>query len=137
MVIILPNFFLQKPVCRLLAVMGFLGFSGAIASQSSSPVNIDSVETYMKKDSFEKNVGSRFVTNRSIDSFGVSDTVDIRMLQRSQFLSIQQLLKGNVAGVYVQENNGELVPFKACWFVAYLHLSFQIKMCPVFSRRFI
>ena len=71
MVIILPNFFLQKPVCRLLAVMGFLGFSGAIASQSSSPVNIDSVETYMKKDSFEKNVGSRFVTNRSIDSFGV------------------------------------------------------------------
>ena len=69
MVIILPNFFLQKPVCRLLAVMGFLGFSGAIASQSSSPVNIDSVETYMKKDSFEKNVGSRFVTNRSIDSF--------------------------------------------------------------------
>lgn len=107
MVIILPNFFLQKPVCRLLAVMGFLGFSGAIASQSSSPVNIDSVETYMKKDSFEKNVGSRFVTNRSIDSFGVSDTVDIKMLQRSQFLSIQQLLKGNVAGVYVQENNGE------------------------------
>mgnify|MGYP007007072156 CR=1 FL=1 len=56
---------------------GLLGFSGAIASQSSSPVNIDSVETYMKKDSFEKNVGSRFVTNRSIDSFGVSDTVDI------------------------------------------------------------
>lgn len=49
MVIILPNFFLQKPVCRLLAVMGFLGFSGAIASQSSSPVNIDSVETYIKK----------------------------------------------------------------------------------------
>lgn len=37
----------------------------------------------------------------------MSDTVDIRMLQRSQFLSIQQLLKGNVAGVYVQENNGE------------------------------
>ena len=30
MVIILPNFFLQKPVCRLLAVMGFLGFSGVI-----------------------------------------------------------------------------------------------------------
>ena len=134
MVIILPNFFLQKPVCRLLAVMGFLGFSGAIASQSSSPVNIDSVETYMKKDSFEKNVGSRFVTNRSIDSFGVSDTVDIRMLQRSQFLSIQQLLKGNVPGVYVMES---LVPFKACWFVAYLHLSFLIKMCPVFSRQFI
>lgn len=107
MVIILPNFFLQKPVCRLLAVVGFLGFSGAIASQSSSPANIDSVKTYMKKNSFEKNVGSRFVTNRSIDSFGVSDTVDIKMLQRSQFLSIQQLLKGNVPGVYVQENNGE------------------------------
>ena len=136
MVIILPNFFLQKPVCRLLAVMGFLGFSGAIASQSSSPVNIDSVETYMKKDSFEKNVGSRFVTNRSIDSFGVSDTVDIRMLQRSQFLSIQQLLKGNVVYMY-RKIRESLVPFKACWFVAYLPLSFLIKMCPVFSRQFI
>ena len=136
MVIILPNFFLQKPVCRLLAVMGFLGFSGAIASQSSSPANIDSVKTYMKKDSFEKNVGSRFVTNRSIDSFGVSDTVDIKMLQRSQFLSIKQLMKGNVIGVYVKEMVS-LVPFKACWFVAYLHLSFLIKMCPVFSRQFI
>lgn len=110
MVIILPNFFLQKPVCRLLAVMGFLGFSGAIASQSSSPVNIDSVETYMKKDSFEKNVGSRFVTNRSIDSFGVSDTVDIKMLQRSQFLSIQQLLKGNVPGVYTTVKVKEMPP---------------------------
>ena len=135
MVIILPNFFLQKPVCRLLAVVGFLGFSGAIASQSSSPANIDSVKTYMKKNSFEKNVGSRFVTNRSIDSFGVSDTVDIKMLQRSQFLSIQQLLKGNV---YMYRKIMEsLVPFKACWFVAYLHLSFLIKMCPVFSRQFI
>ena len=49
MVIILPNFFFAKPVCRLLAVVGFLGFSGAIASQSSSPANIDSVKTYMKK----------------------------------------------------------------------------------------
>ena len=63
----------------------------------------------------------------------MSDTVDIRMLQRSQFLSIQQLLKGNVAGVYVQENNGEPGTIKACWFVAYLHLVFLIKMCPVFS----
>ena len=136
MVIILPNFFLQKPVCRLLAVMGFLGFSGAIASQSSSPANIDSVKTYMKKDSFEKNVGSRFVTNRSIDSFGVSDTVDIKMLQRSQFLSIQQLLKGN--SLMTRAVRGSCSwRFKACWFVAYLHLSFLIKMCPVFSRRFI
>ena len=85
MVIILPNFFLQKPVCRLLAVVGFLGFSGAIASQSSSPANIDSVKTYMKKNSFEKNVGSRFVTNRSIDSFGVSDTVDIKIESAATF----------------------------------------------------
>ena len=52
MVIILPNFFLQKPVCRLLAVVGFLGFSGAIASQSSSPANIDSVEDLYEKKLF-------------------------------------------------------------------------------------
>ena len=45
MVINLPNFSLQKPVCRLLTVIGFLGFSGTIAYQSTMSENIDSVGT--------------------------------------------------------------------------------------------
>ncbi len=106
MVINLPNFSLQKPVCRLLTVIGFLGFSGTIASQSTMSENIDSVGTSIKK-KFSFNEGSRWAVNRSIGSAGGNDTVDIKKLQRSQFLSVQQLLKGNVTGVYVQENNGE------------------------------
>ena len=91
MVINLPNFSLQKPVCRLLTVIGFLGFSGTIASQSTMSENIDSVGTSIKK-KFSFNEGSRWAVNRSIGSAGGNDTVDIKKLQRSQFLSVQQLL---------------------------------------------
>lgn len=101
MVITLSHSFSQKSVCRLFAAVGFLGFSGTMAAQSSIPENADSLGIYMK------NVGPRLVINRGMDSFKANDTIDIKNLQRSQFLSIQQLLKGNVSGVYTQENNGE------------------------------
>lgn len=111
MVKTLPNLSFQKPVCRLLAAIGFLGFSGTLSSQSSIPENSDSLGTYMKE-GFQKekilfNEGPRLVINRGLGSYTAKDTVDIKNLQRSQFLSIQQLLKGNVSGVYTQENNGE------------------------------
>jgi TonB-linked SusC/RagA family outer membrane protein len=35
------------------------------------------------------------------------DTVDLRELQKSPYVSLQQYLKGNIAGLYVQENSGE------------------------------
>ena len=76
-----------------------------------------------------KNVGSRFVTNRSIDSFGVSDTVDIRMLQRSPIF-IYSAITERECGRCICTGEKIMVspvPFKACWFVAYLHLSFLVK----------
>ena len=110
MVVTLPDFSLQKPFCRLLVAVGFLGFSGTIVSQSNTP-DSDSLGVH-KKESFQEkkilfNVGPRLVVNRGMDSDKTNDTVDIKNLQRSQFLSIQQLLKGNASGVYTQENNGE------------------------------
>jgi TonB-linked SusC/RagA family outer membrane protein len=36
-----------------------------------------------------------------------SDQPDIKRISRSPLISVQQLLKGQVAGLYVQENNGE------------------------------
>ncbi|MDR3220170.1 MAG: SusC/RagA family TonB-linked outer membrane protein [Dysgonamonadaceae bacterium] len=36
-----------------------------------------------------------------------TNTIDIQNLSCTPFISVQQLLKGNVAGVYVQENTGE------------------------------
>ena len=112
MVVTLPDFSLQKPFCRLLVAIGFLGFGETIASKSNTPPeNSDSLGVY-KKESFQEkkilfNVGPRLVVNRGMDSDKTNDTVDIKNLQRSQFLSIQQLLKGNASGVYTQENNGE------------------------------
>ena len=37
MVVTLPDFSLQKPFCRLLVAVGFLGFGGTIASKSNTP----------------------------------------------------------------------------------------------------
>ena len=111
MVIPLLSFSLQKPVCRLLAAISFLGYSGTVVSQSSIPEDTDSLSVYMKEDSLRKrilfNVGPRLVVKRGMDSSRMNDTIDIKNLQRSQFLTVQQLLKGNVSGVYTQENNGE------------------------------
>ena len=36
-----------------------------------------------------------------------NDTVSVPDLKKSPYISLQQYLKGNVAGVYIQENNGE------------------------------
>jgi len=38
---------------------------------------------------------------------GTNDSLDLDRVSRLPFISVQQLLKGNVPGTYVQENNGE------------------------------
>ena len=38
---------------------------------------------------------------------GVIDSLNMNRVSRLPFISVQQLLKGNVSGTYVQENNGE------------------------------
>lgn len=63
MVVTLPDFSLQKPFCRLLVAVGFLGFSGTIVSQSNTP-DSDSLGVH-KKESFQEkkilfNVGPQF-----------------------------------------------------------------------------
>lgn len=40
-------------------------------------------------------------------TFGSVDTLSVQDLKKSPYISLQQYLKGNVAGVYIQENNGE------------------------------
>ena len=52
MVVTLPDFSLQKPFCRLLVAVGFLGFSGTIVSQSNTP-DSDSLGVH-KKESFQE-----------------------------------------------------------------------------------
>lgn len=71
-----------------------------------------------------------------MDSDKTNDTVDIKNLQRSQFLSIQQLLKGNASGVYTQENNGEPGSIQSM-LIREFHLRFfPIKMFQAFNRQF-
>lgn len=39
--------------------------------------------------------------------YALKDTLNLERVSRSNFISVQQYLKGNIQGVYVQENNGE------------------------------
>jgi len=43
----------------------------------------------------------------SQQSLRSNDTIFVQDLEKSPYISVQQYLKGNAAGVYVQENNGE------------------------------
>lgn len=44
---------------------------------------------------------------KSTSIYPLKDTLDLERISRSNYISVQQYLKGNIPGVYVQENNGE------------------------------
>src|SRR5690554_6752521 len=105
--------FLKKTDFRLLAVVVFLLLHNNImVAKQGLPENADSLD--IPRESIEPvkikaltTIGPRLFINRGMNLLKMNDNVNIRDLNRSGLLSVQQLLKGNVAGVYVQENSGE------------------------------
>lgn len=103
----------KKTDFRLLAVISFVVVHGNIMMAGPDlQENTDSLGIPPKKKESLKVealsfVGPRLIINRGMNLLGMNDTVHIRDLNRSGSVSVQQLLKGNVAGVYVQENSGE------------------------------
>ncbi len=53
------------------------------------------------------NLSNNHFIGLEIDAINQMDTVSIRAVTRQPFISLQQMLKGNVAGTYVQEPSGE------------------------------
>ena len=109
MVKTLLYFFSQRTFLRSLVVVTLLGFAGIVLAESGIREDADSLDTVLKKSTPQilSQVGPRLIVDRGGDPFKKNNSIDIQKLKRSQFLSIQQLLKGNMDGVYVQENNGE------------------------------
>lgn len=107
------DYFFKKNDFHFLAVISFVFFhSNIMMAAQGLPEHTDSVDIqpekkeYIKKEALTA-IGPRLLINRGMNLIEMNDTVNIRDLNRSGFLSVQQLLKGNVAGVYVQENSGE------------------------------
>src|SRR5690606_31013424 len=66
--------------------------------------------------------------NRTIKQLHPShDTLFVADLKKSSFISLQQYLKGNIAGLYVQENNGEPGTIQ--------HMLLRGISSPIFSNR--
>lgn len=109
MVKTLLYFFSQRTFLRSLVVVTLLGFVGIVLAESGIREDADSLDTVLKKSTPQilSQVGPRLIVDRGGDPFKKNNSMDIQKLKRSQFLSVQQLLKGNIDGVYVQENNGE------------------------------
>lgn len=98
---------------RFLALIIFVLFhSNLMATKQDFPEKSDSLEIPYERNEQARiailtSIGPRLISNRGMSHVERKDTVAIRDLECTGALSIQQLLKGNVAGIFVQENNGE------------------------------
>ncbi|KAA6320000.1 TonB-dependent receptor SusC, partial [termite gut metagenome] len=106
----------KKTVLYLLVIIDFLGIENALHASTADILadkisqEPDSVITTMELDAIRKKFSLLKPTERKeviVGIFDKKDNLDVSVVSRSPFISIQQLLKGNIPGVYVQENNGE------------------------------
>lgn len=77
-------------------------FTTGWAGDSISPMEERKKRIQLKLDSIKK-----MDVLLKTPIYRTKDTLDVPDLLRSSYVSLQQFLKGNVAGVYVQENSGE------------------------------
>lgn len=105
------------PIIGIVAIVGCLGMypgvawgGNAFSSAKGAVADKDSVDWNKQRlDSIaRKSVGKKIILpGRKMKTFVKNDSLDMDFLLQSPYISVQQLLKGNVSGVYVQENNGE------------------------------
>lgn len=98
--------FLKKVGSSLFLVLGLLLFSSS-KSQMLSASNLPEKSEATKSESYLSVRGPRLTVNRGMNFLNKRDTVSIKDSRSSDAVSVQQLIKGNVSGVYVQEVSGE------------------------------
>ena len=98
---------------RLFVVMVFLGIGNKMSSKTFIQKK-QKQELLVSDKDIEKHkqdsvgfVEQKSKLQHSWGTFSPNVSLDVPSISRSPFISLQQLLKGNTAGVYVQENNGE------------------------------
>lgn len=88
------------PVCLRAEVFSFTVLNN-IVQQDSTNIEIDDLKSERVLDSL--------IYLKRLKSIKIkqSNVLDVEAVSKSPFISVQQLLKGNVSGVHIQENSGE------------------------------
>lgn len=105
----------RKKIGKALMVIGFLGLGNQVFSAENLASNglfkPFSVQDTILTDSISPlDTISGLIRKSKTPWHDISpsrDTLYVVDLQKSPYVSVQQYLKGNIAGLYVQENNGE------------------------------
>ena len=98
---------------RLFVVMVFLGVGNKMSSKTfiqkkqKQELLVSDKDIKKHKQDSVGFVEQKSKLQHSWGTFSPNVSLDVPSISRSPFISLQQLLKGNTAGVYVQENNGE------------------------------
>lgn len=98
---------------RLFIAVFFLGVGNKVTSKAfvQNYQQQDSLDVEDDVDKYSRDslsfVEQKLKLHHPWGTFTKNDTLDVVSVSRSPFISLQQMLKGAVAGVYVQENNGE------------------------------
>ena len=82
-----------------------IGFAGNIAS--ASVVVQDSIPSIGDRGALLRQRQDSIKRIAEFEVYQVRDTLDWKTVDKSPFISIQQFLKGNISGLYVQEKSGE------------------------------
>lgn len=86
--------------CIIIVVLGFADSLEAASKEDTIPAIKSRAERIrQRQDSIRR--------MQDLKVFSLADKLDWENVSRSPFISIQQFLKGNISGVYVQENTGE------------------------------
>src|SRR5690606_17679316 len=127
----------RRNIGGTLLVLGLLGMGhqvwgaeGFTADKLFNPLNLqDTITDPSPLDTIAPTTISKAVSKELYQTPVVQsgDTLDVVELHKSPYNSIQQYLKGNVAGLYIQENNGEPGSIQ--------HLLIRGISSPIFSGR--
>lgn len=125
----------RKKIGKALMVIGFLGLGNQVFSAENLASNglfkPFSVQDTILTDSISPLDTISGLIRKSKtpwhDTSPSRDTLYVVDLQKSPYVSVQQYLKGNIAGLYVQENNGEPGTIQ--------HMLLRGISSPIFSNR--
>lgn len=125
----------RKKIGKALMVIGFLGLGNQVFSAENLASNglfkPFSVQDTILTDSISPlDTISGLIRKSKTPWHDISpsrDTLYVVDLQKSPYVSVQQYLKGNIAGLYVQENNGEPGTIQ--------HMLLRGISSPIFSNR--
>lgn len=100
------NCYLKETICGIILLTGFMMAGAQSGDQNKQSGN--EKDTNIQADTIKPVVTSGVVISPLSDKFkSVGYEIPANYIGKQPYISLQQLMKGNVAGVYIQEPSGE------------------------------